>query len=61
LATEIAASRIATESVLRRSRLAAEIAAEDARRYRISAEIEAERFAVDRALRRSRVETEIAV
>jgi hypothetical protein len=45
---------------LRRSRLAAEIAAEDVRRSRIAAEIEAERFAVERALRRSRVETEIA-
>jgi hypothetical protein len=55
LAADIAASRIATESALRRSRVEAEIVVEEARRARIGAEIEAERYATEDALRRSRV------
>lgn len=53
---------IEAENSLRRSRLAAELAAsrlatEDAiRRSRVAAEIEADRIATERALRRSRVE-----
>jgi hypothetical protein len=42
---EIAADRVATESVLRRSRIEAEIAADSAlRRSRLAAEIEASRI-----------------
>ena len=44
---------------MRRSRVAAEVAAEEARAARIASEVEANRIATENALRRSRIEAEI--
>lgn len=51
--------RAYTVDALRRSRVAADILAEEARAARIATEVQVNRVAAENALRRSRIEAEI--